>query len=236
MLHWRVLLFALLVALFSAVPVLANTIIVNAVDNAYGWQNSLYIDESGTNEQLYFAGGIDISVDGYSRLAYCVDLFTNVNVPGTYATTMDYADTPNLKRVGWLMKNEWPSAPSYTGAALQLQGAAFQLAIWDIMVDGGNGFDAGQVQKSTDASHPTDPGVLAAAIQYETDSLGKSAVYGIVYHNVTTGSNPVTVQTLMGRNATDGGPSVTPEPGVVLLISSGLALIVLGRLRRRAAP
>jgi hypothetical protein len=218
----------ILLLLLAACPAAANTLIVNNVDNAVGLQNSLWINESGTDSLLYFAGGIDITVDGYSRLVYCVDLLTSINVPGTYTTTMDFADTAGLERVEWLMQNYWPAAPMYTGVNLQLQGAAFQLAIWDILTDNGNGFAAGTVQAGS-AAHPTNSAVLAAAVLYEAESVGMSSDLGMVYHNQ---SNGVPVQALMGRPATDGGPSPTPEPASILPMFSGLALVWLSRLRR----
>jgi hypothetical protein len=224
----------LLLASLSASAALATTLTVNGIDGATGLQNSLWINENGTNTQLFFAGGIDITVAGYSRLVYCVDLMTNINVPGTYNTQMDFSNSANLKRIGWLMQNEWPSS-NYTGSTLQIQGAAFQLAIWDIMMDSGDGFlaGAGKVTQSTDTQNPTNSAVLTAAAKYETDSFTKTSTYGIVYHNTMTSSPFTVVQTLMGRNATDGGPSPTPEPGAIVLFGSGLALIALSQLRRK---
>jgi len=194
---------------------------------------------NGTNEQLWFAGGLDVTVDGASRLVYCVDLLTTINVPGTYNTVTDFADTANLERVGWLMQNEWPTS-SYTGATLQTQAAAFQLAIWDITNDSGNGFGtattrAGIVSQSTDASHPTIAAVLLAANKYEADSLNKTSAYGIVYHNTTIDSNHTIVQTLMGPPP-NNPLTATPEPTAVILIFSGLAMIAVGRFRRTNPP
>ena len=225
----------ILLVLFAACPAVANTIVITGVDTAVGYLNSLWIYDNGTNSQVYFAGGIDVTVDGYSRLLYCVDLDTNINVPGTYSTTIDFTDSAALQRVGWLMQNYWPSA-IYTGAALQVHGAAFQLAIWDIITDNGDGFGtttthAGKVSQSTNTSHTTDSAVLAAAILYETESVGKSSNYGVVYHNTSSGT---TVQTLMGPTVTDNGPSPIPEPSAIILIFSGLALIGLSRLRRNS--
>ena len=213
--------------------------IVSDVDHPLG-MGSLWIDEKGVPEGLYWAGGVDIVVDGYARVVFCVDLLTSVNVPGTYDTTMDFSDTPyispgnysdvpSLKRVGWLLQNEWPSTA--------LDGAALQLAIWGIITDKGDGFGtadapAGIVSQSTDASHPTDSSVLAAAILYETESAGMSSSFGIVYHNTTLDGVPV--QTLMGPGTDDGGPSPAPEPATVLMIFGGLALIGVSRLRRSA--
>ena len=224
-----------LIAVLTACPAFATTIIVNNIDSATGLTNALWLNVNGTNEQLWFAGGLDVTVDGASRLVYCVDLLTTINVPGTYNTVTDFADTANLERVGWLMQNEWPTS-SYTGTTLQMQAAAFQLAIWDITNDSGNGFGtattrAGIVSQSTDASHPTIAAVLLAANKYEADSLNKSSAYGVVYHNTTMDGNHTIVQTLMGPSP-DNPLTATPEPTAVILIFSGLAMIAVGRFRR----
>jgi hypothetical protein len=219
----------LLVALLTVCPVVANTILVTGVDSSLGLQQSIYLNENGAPTQIYWAGAIDISVDGYTRLVYCVDLFTDIYLATTYNTTMDFADTPNLQRVGWLLQNQVP--------VNQVQGAALQLAIWDIMEDNGNGFGAGSVAQSTDLANPTNPAVLLLAQQYETVSAGQSSTSGIVYHNVTL--NGTTVQTLMGTSTTvhnDGGPSPNPEPATLILILGGLVMIAVSRLRRGTNP
>jgi hypothetical protein len=200
----------------------ASTLIATGVDSATGLQDSVWINENGVATRLYFAGGVDITVDGLARLVYCVDLLTDIGVPGTYNTVVDYANTPNLERVGWLMQHEWPSY-YYSGSNLQVQGAGLQLAIWDILTDNGDGFNSGIVAQSTSTWHPTNAAVLAAAVQYEADSLNKSSMWGDVYYN--TNSSGVRVQTLMGQQA--------PEPAAVVTILSGLVLIGLGSLRRR---
>ncbi len=214
----------LLLLVVSAVPALANTIIVNNVDTSLGEYN-VYINENGTNTSAYWAGGIAISVDGYSRSVFCVQLFTDIYLNTTYTTTIDFSDTANLKRVGWLLQNEFPVG--------QVAGAAFQLAVWDIIEDNGDGFGtakktAGTVSQSTDPNNPTSSAVVSAAAKYEADSKGKSSDYGAVYHNYL-GTTPM--QNLMGTPVTDGGPSPAPEPSAILLMIGGLALIGLGRLR-----
>src|ERR1017187_9502062 len=174
----------ILLAIWTAGTAFGNTIIVTGIDSAMGIQ-SISMDENGAATPIYWSGAIDINVDGYIRQVFCVQLFTDIYLNTTYDTVMDYSDTANLKRVGWLLQNEFPTAALYTGAALQTAGAAFQLAIWDIIEDNGDGFapGAGKLTQSTDASNLTDPAVLAAAIQYETLSAGQSSNYGIVYHN-----------------------------------------------------
>ena len=216
--------FALL-ALLSALPAVANTIMVTGVNSGLGLQSSVYVNENGVapTDPLFFAGAIDIVVDGYTRQVFCVQLLVDIYLNNTYDTIIDFSDTPNLKRVGWLLEHQFPSTP--------LTGAAFQLAIWDIIEDNGDGFGigAGSVSQSTNPLHPTDAGLLAAAAQYEAVSAGMSSDYGVVYHNYL---GTIPMQNLMGGPVTDGGPSAIPEPAAIVLICSGLALIGLGRLRR----
>jgi hypothetical protein len=213
-------------AVLAAWPAAADTLIVVGADNNYG--ENIWINENGTNTQVW-SGGIDIKVDNYARLAYCIELLVNISV-GTYNTVLDFADpTTNMERVAWLLNNDYPTT--------QAQGAGFQLAVWDIMTDSGDGFTSGIVRKSTSNSNPTDATVLGDAVAYETASLGKSSTVNIVvYHNTTT-QNGTAVQTLMGLWPKDGGPvPETPEPGAVVMVLSGLALIGLSRLRRRRGP
>lgn len=209
-------------AVLAAWPAVADTLIVVGADTSYG--ENIWIDENGTNKQVW-SGGIDIKVNGFSRLAYCIELFVNINI-GTYNTVLDFADTTsNMKRVAWLLNNDYPTTAA--------QGAGFQLAVWDIMTDSGDGFTSGLVRQST--STATDPTVLADAKAYETASKNQSSnVNIVVYHNTLNG---VAAQTLMGIWPTDGGPiPETPEPAAIILVLSGLSLIGLSRLRRRRGP
>ena len=205
----------MLLAMLSAWPGIANTIIVTGADAALG--ANVYIYDNGTNQQVW-AGGIDIKVNGYTRLAFCIELLVDINI-ATYNTTLDFADTSsNIQRVAWLLTNQYPTTAA--------QGAGFQLAVWDIMTDNGDGFTKGLVRSSTNAT------ILADAVGYEAASTGKaSATEFVIYHNTT--NQGVAVQTLMGLWPTDGGPvPETPEPASIILIFSGLALIGLSRIRR----
>ena len=49
-------------------------------------------------------GGIDVTVNGYARVFYCVQLTVSITVTGTYNTVLDFADTPELERVAWLLQ------------------------------------------------------------------------------------------------------------------------------------
>jgi len=198
----------------------ANSIIVQSVDTPLGQQQTLWINENGTPTQLFWAGGINVAVDGVTRVMWCIQLFVDINLNTTYNTVVDWANTANEQRVGWLIKNV------VGGVTTQAQGAAFQLAIWDIMEDNGDGFSAGKVRKSSSSQHPTDATVLALAQQYETQSLGKLYEWEPVYHNVTVNTGTA-VQNLMGPLTRDDVVMpAAPEPGDWALMGGGLVLIV----------
>src|ERR1039458_624698 len=97
----------ILLALWTACAAFGNTIIVTGIDSAMGIQ-SISMDENGSATPIYWSGAIDINVNGYIRQVFCVQLFTDIYLNTTYDTVMDYSDTANLKRVGWLLQNEFP--------------------------------------------------------------------------------------------------------------------------------
>jgi hypothetical protein len=221
----------------------AATIVVTGVDWSRG--ESIWINGDGSDMQTYFAGVISISVtdtDGtFLRDSLCVDLFTDIYIGLPYNTTvLSPGDVPgkNLLRVSWLVDNALlptqssiPSAlPQADWVTTSAQGAGIQLAIWDIVHDGGDGFAIGRVRAGS-AANPTDPGVLSWAELYESASLGSSSNLAYIYQNVDMG-NGQPAQMLAGPMFQDGGPTpldplgatdVSPEPGTMLI--TGAALI-----------
>jgi hypothetical protein len=205
------------------------TIVVTGIDTAHGEQN-LWMNEDGVDVQQYFVGDLFIRVTSgtknYNRTAYCVDLFTDINLNTTYNTVVehpsDVVGRPNQGRVSWLIQNY---AASVTTAA---QGAAFQLAIWDIVHDNGDGFTSGRVQQAKTHTTPSD--VITQALTYESLSLGKTSNGAYVYQNSTTNGG-VEAQMLMGPAFSDGGPYPTPEPSTLLMV--GGAVVVGWQIRRK---
>ena len=66
----------LLLFLLTICPAVANTIIVVGTDTNLG--ENIFLRENGSNDTAW-AGGIDVTVDGYARVLFCVDLFVNIN-------------------------------------------------------------------------------------------------------------------------------------------------------------
>jgi hypothetical protein len=215
----------ILLALLAASSACATTIKLNQLDGNLG-ENIAFSDYGTVTTN--WAGGVDATVAGYARVLYCVQLKVSINVPGTYDSVLDYADTASLQRVSWLMQYHAPGQVSsgVAGESVPADGAGFQLALWDILQDGADGFGVGNVQ--TVAATPAN--VVAAANYYESISAGMSSTTAIIYDNTLNG---VEQQKLIGFWATDSGPSPAPEPLAILLMSSGLVLVGLRRLRRR---
>jgi hypothetical protein len=239
------------ITLLLACGLCEATTLVATVDPARG-ESNLWFNEHGANggaTQAYFAGVLflDLNANGsdYYRDTLCVDLYTNLVVGQPYGTnvvTPDSLPGHNLNRVSWLVDNallptqnasflstldkpDWVASPA--------QGAGIQLAIWDLVVDGGDGFSAGQVEASSDTNNPTDPDVLKWANFYEDQSAGKSSDLAFVYETFSLG-NGLPAQILAGSEFQDNGPQPAPEPSTEAF--GGSALLLLAYLARRKRP
>lgn len=218
----------------------ADTIEATGVDWSRGEGVWLKENGSSTPTDAYFAGVINIIVtanDGkqYNRDTLCAQLFVDIHPGVTYNTTVvrpDQAPGRNLQIAAWLVDNELSAV---TTAA---QGAGLQLAIWDIVEDGGDGFDKGNVQASTTSGEETDPTVLSDAEAYEQLALGpllqgpfQSSDLAFVYVN-TTIPDGSPVQMLIGPVFPDG-PQPAPEPSTSALGGVGLVALAYLALRKK---
>lgn len=219
----HLLLPALLLTLFStASTVKATTIIAN-----FGIGQNIWLKEDGIEIQGW-AGALNIALDGtYNRTAFCVDLFTNIFVTQTYGTQIARPGSPELMRAAWLIENEYPAL---TAAADM---AALQLALWDIIHDGGDGLSVGRVQGAT--TNATDAAILNNASAFLARSLGRASNNAFLYTNLSL-TNGAPAQTLMGSAVNDGGPHA-PEPSTWAMMAMGAVAVGFGsRRRRQQAP
>lgn len=235
------------VAILASGIATADTIIAN-IDTSLGEENALWLNIPtsnggvGADSLVYFAGVLTIQLTDskgtVTRDTMCVDLFTDINVGGTYGTTVDLpsqapVNPPTtdaaLEQIAWLLDNETPTT--------QLQGAALQLAIWKISVDGVDtgsnlSFTTGQVQQPTNSNNltPTTLAVIGGAESYLSASVGHSSNVAFVYENFSL-SDGSRAQTLEGLEFIDIGPQPAPESSTFVL--AGIALLALGRTARR---
>jgi hypothetical protein len=240
----------LAVAILTSGIATADTIVAS-VDPTLG-EYGVWISINGVDTDLYFAGGLDIQLTNsngtVTRETMCVDLFTDIYVGEAYGTSVDLPsqvvppqNAALLERVAWLEDNALlpaltPGAPSVLPSSDWVEapnapamGAGMQLAIWDIVVDGGDGFSQGVVQQGS-AANPTDPTVLYWAETYEALSAGQSSDLGFVYENVNL-SDGSPAQTLEGPEFQDNGPQPAPESPTFVL--AGMALLALTHTARR---
>ena len=136
-------------------------------------------------------------------------------------SALDY--NPNGAQAGWLMQTFLP----VTNTAID--GAALQLAIWDVIHDGGDGFDAGRIRSSS----YTDADVLALARERVAESHGQSTTAAYVY--TASPGTPIFQQQLYLSGAQydppSDPPSDVPEPGTLAILGVGGLALVASRLR-----
>lgn len=173
----------------------------------------------GSADLNAWAGEQRVSIDGGTQFdAYCVDLDNHNTVPSTYTVT----PTPttalsNGGKAAWLY--------NFYGAGINsnTKGAALQIAIWDVVYDGGNGFATGSIK-----DNGTSSGILTQANTYLA-SIGSNT--GVASWLKATHVNRK-YQSLIGPDEYNPTPPV-PEP--FTLGFGAMALVAAARRRARRA-
>jgi len=209
------LLLLLAAAATTAVPkAQAASVTLNSLD--LGKSVPMIVDGVAASDPAY---RLNITLDGVSRFAFCVDLFTLIN----YATYNSNLGTPDMinngLRVAWLLENYGLTAVTNDGAS------AVQLAIWDLVHDNGDGFGAGRVQLASSASS----NLTALSNLYLSNSIGQSSTQATILFN-TSLTNGSPAQTLITSYVPT---AASPEPSTFVLLGAGVLAIGLGRIRRK---
>ena len=209
----------------SVTPASATTIL--ATDMDWSRAMSTYIFEGGKGEASAWAGAIQILIDDkYSRIAFCVDYFTDIYIGTHYNTDIEFTNNiPNGGRAAWLVNNIFPTITT------PAQGAGLQFAIWDVIHDGGDGFSSGLIQAAV--INPTDPAIISAANSFLALSVGKSSTAWVYFNTSMSDGSPA--QTLMGPAVFDDGPPAVPEPASFALVGCGIGLLAWRARRRRSS-
>jgi hypothetical protein len=172
------------------------------------------INYKGQNSTVY-AGAQSVSVNGATPIAlYCVDLDHHNKFGDSYGVNITGVNVlNNSTQVSNLMTNFWSSIASSTDAA------AFQLALWDSVVDGADGLATGQFEGiNINAS------ISAKVAQYQAaiNQSGPENLFIQVYQATNHGPANNIHQDLIGAEA-------VPEPTTII----ALAGIATAFARRR---
>ena len=176
-------------------------------------------------EHVAGAGIMLLSVDGADPVqSLCANLFEGLSFYETYAansvTALSYDEHGGA--AGWLLQAYLPTIQ--TG----VEGAALQLAVWDVIHDGGDGFDAGRIQSNS----YTDPDVLDLSRQWAESARGQSSTAAYVF-TPPPGCTAFQQQIYLAADAGDGGPTGdVPEPGSLALVVAGGLAIAIGAKRK----
>jgi len=231
-----------------------STLVVTGIDSTVGVGSATgtngWLDVSGTDQNLYWYGAINITVDGYARTVFCIDLFTDIYIGSTNSSTLTSPGTLAQEQAAWVLNQYWPETTNPptiilgstpTTATAGEVGAAIQLALWDIVQNNGAPLTTTStiigLSVNGSGTTATDPVVAQLAESYISASTNMYSTNAIVYNNFCTGNAPVcnvASQTLLGLAVNDGGPTTLPEPGTIgMFLTGGIAVFfVRGRIGR----
>jgi hypothetical protein len=203
----------LLSLVFAAVSSLsAGTLNYITEDPAKG----KYVDFSlnGTEREIYAGAYLGTYNGGPLLTFFCADPFLGINY-GVY-DSQAWIPSGYETRAAWLYGNQIGSIDT------QNEGAAMQLAIWDILFDGGDGASMGIISGAS----TTDANVLGLWSSYLSISNGQSSnTVASIYRNSLNGFE---AQPFIGP----GDPNAIPEPSTYALIGTGLVAAFFARRKK----
>lgn len=168
------------------------------------------------NSTTVYAGGFDMTGPGGDFVAWCIDLFQHIRSADYTETRPGQVSDAEEADLNRLFTN------NYAGALDSgVTSAAFQLAIWEIVYDGGNGYD---LTSGTFTVSNVSSAVQNLATGW-LNTLG-TAAGSYVLDFYTSGRS---------QDLVSGSPSPVPVPAGLLLMGSGLGALALTRRRRKPA-
>lgn len=182
-----------------------------------GKHSTSQINYNGNGSNVY-AGAMNIDVDGTFMEAYCVDLDHHIGFGDSWqVTAQSYSILSNASTVYNVFAN------GEAGVNSNDKGAGLQLAIWDALVDNGDGIGAGMGNFKA-----TPSGSIAS--EYASFITGGAnapsmPVSVTVWQAVSHGPNGDKFQNLITLNP-------VPEPATMVVLGGALAAAVARRRRK----
>ena len=207
----------------SSTPLFATNILHTGLDRTRGMSIEI---KAGNNVRNANAGVGVLTVDSVTSLdLFCVNLFQGITLYQNYAAVSVSPAVYDADggAAAWLMQTFLPSVDT------AIEGAALQLAIWDVIHDSGDGFASGRIRSTAN----TNAGVLALAGQWVAASHGQTATNAQVF---TAAPNQRAFQQQMyltgcALSGNCGGGEV-PEPGTLAMLALGGLGILFGARRK----
>lgn len=197
-------------------PMSASTLSVTGVDYSLGQ----VVDLSANGQsKMTFAGIIFAEYENTPLATFCVDLYVAIGIETFQVISNPVDQVVNGRRAAWLIQNFLPQVMNAD------QAAGLQVAIWDVVHDGGNGLGTGSLR----AGAAPEPVVLLAE-QYILASVDKEVTSGSVFTHVNGPLERQQLMTLASFSPAAFGVTV-PEPATYVVMGAGL--LILGAARRR---
>ncbi len=221
--------------LAAAILSLSSTALLatNIQHTGLDWTRGMTIEIQADNRVRNASAGVGVlRIDSASFLdAFCVNLFQGITLYQDYSAVSQLPDAYDADggTAAWLMQTFLPVVNAAVGSARRIDGAALQLAIWDTIHDGGDGFGLGRVRSTGN----TNSNVLAVADRWRLASLDRHGAASV--YIAAPGSPAFQQQLYLSGCATMGtcGNSEVPEPGTLAMLAIGGLGIYFGTLRRR---